>query len=93
MFGIGAQELMIIFLIVLLLFGANRIPEIARGLGRGIRDFKRATRDIEDDLNLRDEDPGRNYRRRDAASTAPHREASAAPERPVENAHSKENAS
>ena len=34
MFGIGAQELMIIFLIVLLLFGANRIPEIARGLGK-----------------------------------------------------------
>ncbi len=56
MFGIGAQELMIIFLIVLLLFGANRIPEIARGLGRGIRDFKRATRDIEDEINLRDDD-------------------------------------
>ncbi len=89
MFGIGAQELMIIFLIVLLLFGANRIPEIARGLGRGIRDFKRATRDIEDDLNLRDEDPGRNARRRDPASTAPRREAPPAPE----STHSKENAS
>ena len=50
MFGIGTQELLIIFLIVLLLFGANRIPEIGRALGKGIRDFKRATRDVEDNL-------------------------------------------
>ena len=50
MFGIGTQELLIIFLIVLLLFGANRIPEIGRALGKGIRDFKRATREVEDGL-------------------------------------------
>ena len=56
MFGIGAQELMIIFLIVLLLFGANRIPEIARGLGKGIRDFKRATREIDDEVRYSDDD-------------------------------------
>jgi sec-independent protein translocase protein TatA len=56
MFGIGAQELMIIFLIVLLLFGANRIPEIARGLGKGIRDFKKATREIDDEVRLSDDD-------------------------------------
>jgi sec-independent protein translocase protein TatA len=55
MFGIGTQELLIIFLIVLLLFGANRIPEIGRALGKGIRDFKRATRDIEDELDVRDQ--------------------------------------
>ena len=54
MFGIGTQELLIIFLIVLLLFGANRIPEIGRALGKGIRDFKRATRDVEE--NLKDDD-------------------------------------
>ena len=54
MFGIGTQELLIIFLIVLLLFGANRIPEIGRALGKGIRDFKRATRDVED--NFKDDD-------------------------------------
>ena len=58
MFGIGTNELLIIFLIVLLLFGANRIPEIGRALGRGIRDFKRATTDIERDINLEaDEKP------------------------------------
>ncbi|NNF06134.1 MAG: twin-arginine translocase TatA/TatE family subunit [Candidatus Eisenbacteria bacterium] len=57
MFGIGQNELLIIFLIVLLLFGANRIPEIARAMGKGIRDFKRSTREIEDDLNVHDDRP------------------------------------
>jgi sec-independent protein translocase protein TatA len=57
MFGIGTQELLIIFLIVLLLFGANRIPEIGRALGKGIRDFKRATRDVEDGLKTDDDKP------------------------------------
>jgi len=51
------QELMVIFLIILLLFGASRIPEIARAMGKGIRDFKKATREIEDDLNLDDDPP------------------------------------
>ena len=55
MFGIGTQELLIIFLIVLLLFGANRIPEIARSMGKGIRDFKRATREIEEDIKVKDD--------------------------------------
>jgi len=54
MFGIGTQELLIIFLIVLLLFGASRIPEIGRALGKGIRDFKRATQDLEDDVRGED---------------------------------------
>ncbi len=87
MFGIGGQELLIIFLIVLLLFGANRIPEIARGLGRGIRDFKRATRDIEDDLDLRDDEAERKrIARRNAARVGEtHSEAPAEPhpERPA----------
>lgn len=55
MFGIGTQELLIIFLIILLLFGANRIPEIARAMGKGIRDFKRATRDVEEGVSGSDE--------------------------------------
>jgi TatA/E family protein of Tat protein translocase len=57
MFGLNTQELLIIFLIILLLFGANRIPEVGRALGRGIRDFKRATRDVEDHIQGRDEAP------------------------------------
>ena len=42
MFGIGLPELLIIFLVCLLLFGANRLPEIGRSLGDGIREFKKA---------------------------------------------------
>jgi len=49
--SIGPMELLVIFLVVLLLFGAKRIPEIARGLGKGIREFKGATREIADEIN------------------------------------------
>ena len=70
MFGIGSQELLIIFLIVLLLFGANRIPEIARGLGKGIRDFKRATREIDDEVRRPDDDRPRLNERTGATTSA-----------------------
>ena len=48
--GLGVQELLVIFLIVLLLFGAKRIPDIAQGLGRGIRDFKKAMKEASDEV-------------------------------------------
>lgn len=48
--GIGMPELLLIFLVVLLLFGAKRIPDIASGLGKGIREFKRAMRETEDEI-------------------------------------------
>jgi len=48
MFGLGIQELMVIFLIVMVLFGAKKLPEIGKGLGKGIREFKRAT-ELHDD--------------------------------------------
>ena len=41
MFGLGAQELMLILLIALVLFGGSKIPEIGRSLGQAIREFKR----------------------------------------------------
>jgi sec-independent protein translocase protein TatA len=50
LFGIGTQELLILFLVVLLLFGADRIPEVARAVGKSIRDFKRAAGDIESEI-------------------------------------------
>jgi sec-independent protein translocase protein TatA len=46
--GIGVQELLLILLIVLILFGAKKVPELARGLGSGIREFKKAAREIGD---------------------------------------------
>jgi sec-independent protein translocase protein TatA len=49
--GIGAQELLLIFLVILLLFGAKRIPEIAQGLGKGMREFKKAMRETQNELS------------------------------------------
>ena len=43
--GLGIPELVVIVTILVLIFGANRLPELARGVGRGIRNFKDATRD------------------------------------------------
>lgn len=54
MFNIGPQELFWLFLIVLLIFGAKRIPEIGRGIGRGIQEFKKGMRDVETELNVSD---------------------------------------
>jgi len=48
--GIGAQELLLIFLVILLLFGAKKIPEIAQGLGKGMREFRKAMRETQDEL-------------------------------------------
>jgi sec-independent protein translocase protein TatA len=45
--GIGFKEILVILLILVILFGANRIPELARGMGRGVREFKDAMKDGE----------------------------------------------
>lgn len=50
MFGLGPWELLLIFLAVLLLFGAKRLPEIAQGLGKGIREFKKSVKDTSDEI-------------------------------------------
>ena len=50
MFNLGVQELVIVFMVVLILFGAKRIPEIARGFGKGIKDFKKEIKTTEDDI-------------------------------------------
>ncbi|HFE63702.1 hypothetical protein B1H10_08080 [candidate division KSB1 bacterium 4484_188] len=57
MFGIGPPELLVIFLIILILFGAKRLPELARSLGRSINEFKNATQSIKDDLDITKEEP------------------------------------
>ena len=47
--GIGIPELIVIVLLIILMFGASRLPEIGRGLGKGIRNFKDATREGSED--------------------------------------------
>lgn len=48
--SIGGPELLLILFVILLFFGAKKLPELARGLGRGIREFKEATREIKDEI-------------------------------------------
>ena len=49
MFGLGYQELLIILVIVLILFGANRLPELARSLGSSVKEFKKGVNEVKDD--------------------------------------------
>ena len=48
---IGMSELLVIFLLVLMIFGAKRLPEIGQALGRAIREFKKAGKEVEDEVN------------------------------------------
>ncbi len=57
--GMGGQEMIFIFVALLLLFGAKKIPELARGLGKGIKEFKEATKDVRENIEdgLKESDP------------------------------------
>ena len=48
MFGIGMPELLIILVIILIIFGAGKLPDIGSALGRGIKNFKKATRETDE---------------------------------------------
>ena len=48
--GIGTFEIIIIFFIIILLFGAKKLPELAKGLGKGIKEFKKASNDIKEEV-------------------------------------------
>ncbi len=48
--GLGTSEILVILVVILIFFGAKRIPELARGLGKGIREFKDATKEIKNDI-------------------------------------------
>ena len=50
MFGIGMQEIIVIALIVLLLFGGKKIPELMKGLGKGVKSFKDGMKEVDDEV-------------------------------------------
>jgi len=52
MFGLGMPELIVILVIVVLIFGAGKLPEVGAGLGKGIKNFKKATREEEEPQKL-----------------------------------------
>jgi len=69
--GLGMWEVLLIFLVALLLFGAKRLPEIGSSLGKGIREFKSSIRELESEINVPEDrrvDSGRRY---DQPSSSP----------------------
>ena len=56
---LGGWEIVLILAVVLILFGARKLPELAKGLGQGIREFKKATREVTDEINNAPDDASR----------------------------------
>jgi sec-independent protein translocase protein TatA len=52
--GLGTPEIILIVLVILLLFGAKKIPDFAQGLGKGIREFRKAAKDIQEEVSVDD---------------------------------------
>jgi sec-independent protein translocase protein TatA len=50
MFGLGTPEIILIIVVILVLFGSKKIPDFMQGIGKGIREFKKASKDIENDI-------------------------------------------
>jgi sec-independent protein translocase protein TatA len=74
--NIGSSEMILILFVALLLFGGNKLPELARGLGKGIRDFKDASegvkREIHNQINNFDEKPSEPVVRNSVTDTETH---------------------
>ena len=51
LFNLGGGEIILILAVVLLMFGAKKLPELARGLGQGIKEFKKATSDVTNEMH------------------------------------------
>lgn len=51
---LGIWELLIILVVVLLIFGPRRLPDMAKGIGQSVREFRKGIRDIRDDINAKD---------------------------------------
>lgn len=54
---LGTTEIIIIGVVVLVLFGARKVPELMKGVGTGIKEFKKASRDVQDELHRVSEEP------------------------------------
>ena len=50
LFNLGGGEIILILVLVLILFGSKKLPELAKGLGQGIKEFKKATREVTDEV-------------------------------------------
>lgn len=69
--NVGGQELILVLLIVLVLFGAKKLPELARGMGQAIREFQKAKDEFSDELHSADRKDAAKTEVRTASSTVP----------------------
>ena len=69
LFNLGGGEIIIILALILVLFGAKKLPELAKGLGQGIKEFKKATREVTDEVSRAMEEPEPPPRRLPSNST------------------------
>jgi sec-independent protein translocase protein TatA len=57
LFNLGGGEIILVLALVLILFGAKKLPELAKGLGQGIKEFKKATKEVTDEVHNAMEEP------------------------------------
>jgi sec-independent protein translocase protein TatA len=84
-FDLGMGQVIIILLVILLFFGSKKLPDLAKGLGQGIKEFKKATRDIQDEVSRAANAPDEPVSRPaplDKPRPAPTETAAAEPEKP-----------
>ncbi|HXD00439.1 MAG TPA: twin-arginine translocase TatA/TatE family subunit [Verrucomicrobiae bacterium] len=82
LFNLGGGEVILIFAVILLLFGAKKLPELAKGLGTGIKEFKKATRDVTDEMNNAMNETPAPPQKTIPAATVPNQTQPAAPQPP-----------
>ena len=76
--SVGMPELIVVLVVALIVFGPKKLPEIGRGVGQAIREFKKASRDLMSHLEIDEPEPPRVYPTATAATSAP-----AEPEEPT----------
>ncbi|MGE5247994.1 MAG: twin-arginine translocase TatA/TatE family subunit [Verrucomicrobiota bacterium] len=86
MFGIGFQEMLIILLVVLIFFGPKRLPDLAKSMGKGLAEFKKASEEVRKGIEeaVQEEERAAGESSGPAASPAPHPDLPASAEKPPE---------
>jgi sec-independent protein translocase protein TatA len=70
-FGLGGWEIVLILAVVLIFFGAKRLPELAKGLGSGLKEFKKATREVTDEIQNSADDKAQPQNKSASVTPAP----------------------
>src|SRR5438552_8560917 len=71
LFNLGGGEIILILALILILFGARKLPELAKGLGQGIKEFKKATREVTEEVTSAMDEPSPPPQKRLPSNTAP----------------------